>query len=757
MTTHEHAKAYAKLGWALVAIPAGSKGPTTFGWQSKATPPEHWANNPTHNIGLLHGLSGTVALDIDHMAHSRLICKALNIDLDAILASAPRIIGRADRGKVIFKAPKDQLTTRKIAWPVQGGPRKTEVIFELRAGSVQDVLPPSIHPDTGNPYRWEGDYTNLPELPEQLLTIWREWDRFRPQIMSLCPWAPNQAEKQPTLRKRQSDQPSVIDAYNKAVSITDALSKAGYKKIGTRWLSPNSGTGIPGVIVFDDGTAYSHHASDPFDPAHSFDAFEVYCQFEHMGSVNNAVKAAADWLQIDSLPQVKFEDRDKEREYLMHGAKVAEAFATRSEIPKHLLTIPGVLGDAVEFSNRTATKPQRQFDVQAALALGSVCMGRRWITDYDNMSSLYFLNVGLTGSGKEHANRTINRILETAQLPELIGPSGYTSASGILSALHAKPVHISIIDEFGNMLTSASAKGNHHKRDGLSMMMEAFGRQVGVLRNTGYATIGLTDSQKKAMDVAIHRPSLTILGMTTPSTFYEAIGGKDIASGFLNRFLIVESNIGRQKTSKPKGADVPESLINWCRMVATADGGGGNLQDIGPEFPPEPVYLEFGPDAIRLMDQFEDAILAQQDSLNNETLAAMLNRSREISMRLALIVAVSLGDAEITAEAMQWAIDYTDFYGARAISAMQKNMAEGEYDRDRKKAAEAIMRAGSVGLSIAELLKAVPSLGNMRKYDRDGILTQICMDYPIERVVAKTGKRGAPTIIHRRIIEEDTD
>jgi hypothetical protein len=94
-----------------------------------------------------------------------------------------------------------------------------------------------------------------------------------------------------------------------------------------------------------------------------------------------------------------------------------------------------------------------------------------------------------------------------------------------------------------------------------------------------------------------------------------------------------------------------------------------------------------------------------------------------------------------------------DFYGSKAISAMQKNMSEGEYDRDRKRAAESIIAAGSVGLSIAELLKAVPSLGNMRKYDRDGILTQICVDYPIERIVAKTGKRGAPTIIHRRLVD----
>jgi len=155
--THGYAQAYTALGWALVGIPAGSKAPSTFGWQTKAAPLDYWDKNPSHNIGLLHSLSGTVALDIDEMQNTRTIFEALNIDLDAILASAPRIVGRPDRGKVLFRAPDGvTLTTRKISWPMPDDPRKTEVVFELRAGSVQDVLPPSIHPDTGQPYTWAG-------------------------------------------------------------------------------------------------------------------------------------------------------------------------------------------------------------------------------------------------------------------------------------------------------------------------------------------------------------------------------------------------------------------------------------------------------------------------------------------------------------------------------------------------------------------------------------------------------------------------
>jgi hypothetical protein len=754
------AERYAALGMALVAIPAGSKAPTTFGWQQRATPPEHWRDNPTHNIGVLHSLSGTCALDIDDMASTRVICEAMNIDLDAILASAPRIVGRPDRGKVLFRAPADlQLTTRKISWPVEGDPRRTQVVFELRAGSVQDVLPPSIHPDTGNPYRWDGvPLEQIGAIPDQLLTIWRDWDRFRPQLMDLCPWR-RAATFTPPLRKARrlgNQSQSVIGAYNDAVPISEALEGAGYRRFGNRWLSPNSTSGLPGVVVFDDGRAFSHHASDPFDPEHSFDAFEVFCQYQHMGNASAAVKAAAEILQIAQMPEGPSKE---DREMIRHGAKVAKSLLAPAGgddgVPKHLLTVPGILGEVVAYSAKTCIKRQPQFDVQAALAIGAVAMGRRFVTDNRNMTGLYFLNIGKTGCGKEHANTVIEDVLEAAGMMHLRGPNGYTSAPGVLSALKDRPTHIAVIDEFGAMLASASAKGNQHKKDALIKLMEAFGRQTKTLRNMGYATMAMTDAQKKSLDVEIKCPSITLLGMSTPETFYEAVGAKDVASGFLNRFLIVESKRKRELSRSPAMIDPPHVVTEWVKASATACADdAGNLQDQGHEFPPAPVLIPFDKTARGLFRDYEQRINDWQDSLP-PTGADMLNRTREIAMRLSLIVTHSLGEREIGAAAAQWAIDYVDYYAKQTLDTMAKNLAEGETDDLRKRAADAIMAAGFDGLTMSELIGAVPRLGNLKKHDRDGLLAMVCSDYPVERLVSKPESgRGRSSIIHRRIQDD---
>jgi len=309
-----HADYCGKLEWYLVPIPAGSKGPTHTKWQTPertlSTPEaaqKFFENNPTLNVGLLHSASGTCAVDIDNVEYTRMIFEELGIDFDDLMQSAPQIVGRENRGKLLFNAPPD-LVMRKISWPTKDDPRRTEVVFELRAGPVQDVLPPSIHPDTGRPYRWEGRsiWDGLPDLPEQLLTIWREWDLFRPQMMGICPWIQRDA-RPPAKPRPPSDGPSVIDAFNAAHDIRSLLIQYGYKQTGKdRFLSPNSSTKLAGCIVFDDGRAFSHHQSDPFDEKHSFDAFEAYCQYEHQGNIKEAVKSAAALLNLNEKPRVEF-------------------------------------------------------------------------------------------------------------------------------------------------------------------------------------------------------------------------------------------------------------------------------------------------------------------------------------------------------------------------------------------------------------------------------------------------------------------
>ncbi len=170
---------YQAHGWQLCAIPAGSKGPTYEGWNTAGTP------NPGPGAGLLHSLSGTCALDIDHMQLARPFLAALGVDIDALLAapdSVQIVSGRLNRAKLLYAMPEPRPSRKLCRYehPVDG---KKYHAIELRCGarngeSVQDVLPPSIHPGTGKPYEWKfghpliADWRALPPLPEALLALW---------------------------------------------------------------------------------------------------------------------------------------------------------------------------------------------------------------------------------------------------------------------------------------------------------------------------------------------------------------------------------------------------------------------------------------------------------------------------------------------------------------------------------------------------------------------------------------------------------
>ncbi|MCY1304270.1 hypothetical protein D9M70_540160 [compost metagenome] len=178
-------------------------------------------------------------------------------------------------------------------------------MFELRAGLVQDVLPPSIHPGTGRPYTWRTPPAadGLPELPHDLLNVWNRWDVFKRMAEEACPWAPVAAplpEKRPAAPRR-GNQASVIDAFNQANDVEYLLQAHGYKKRGKKWLCPQSSTGLPGVTV-TEGRVFSHHGSDPLANGHQNDAFDVFCLLEHGGDVRAATKAAARALGVE-LPK----------------------------------------------------------------------------------------------------------------------------------------------------------------------------------------------------------------------------------------------------------------------------------------------------------------------------------------------------------------------------------------------------------------------------------------------------------------------
>ncbi|MBQ10470.1 MAG: hypothetical protein CMJ45_02850, partial [Planctomyces sp.] len=238
----DQARYYTMQGLCLVKIPPGQKKPLTTGWQRNpirkpTDAARHWSDHPNDNMGVLLGASGLVSLDVDDLDEARACLGRVGIDLDRLLAdpAIPKIQGNPKKVRLLFQAPAGDKLTRKAL-------RNDDVsVFELRGGSCQDVLPPSVHPETKQPYRWvpnPWEAGGIPVLPAQLLTLWRGWDELRPEMAT--------EQIQAALREYQRRSPASSDAEWDAVrteirgrlSVDKKLREMGVRQTGQKFSCP---------------------------------------------------------------------------------------------------------------------------------------------------------------------------------------------------------------------------------------------------------------------------------------------------------------------------------------------------------------------------------------------------------------------------------------------------------------------------------------------------------------------------------------
>jgi hypothetical protein len=154
-----HARRYSELGWAVVRC--DGKKPKGDGWQ-KTLPGEPgavagmwsvWGGR--FNLGLVLGTSGLVVVEYDKGGTEDAFLELLGGEL----LETPIVRTGSGRLHVYFADP--------------GGLEKVSRDgFELRVGGHQCLAPPSIHPETGEPYEWlSGREPELPLLavPERVL------------------------------------------------------------------------------------------------------------------------------------------------------------------------------------------------------------------------------------------------------------------------------------------------------------------------------------------------------------------------------------------------------------------------------------------------------------------------------------------------------------------------------------------------------------------------------------------------------------
>jgi hypothetical protein len=538
-------EAYVEAGLALVKIPHGLKAPKSKGWNK----PENCIVDVDaagkingSNIGLAHAYctpSPTGALDIDDMELAVPWLKEKGIDLQQLL-DAPGAVqitsGREGRAKLLYRLPSPMATAK----PEGSG-------IELRCAAkngttVQDVLPPSIHPDTGKPYEWIGDFHKIPPVPDALLSVWEKLS--------------GKPQKPPGAEPPAASAGAVIAFWESTKAVI---------KIDLQAMDPDCGYDA----WFKVGAAIYHESGG------SQDGLDVWTTWSARGKTYKPGECASKWASFRT---------DRSDKIGWKGAKNAGAQVDNpaGEVPEEDLSepsapvlgeisptiakdAPGVLGVLVNHYMTNARRPEHVYAIASALVTVVTLAGRNFRTPSGARMNVNLLVVGATGSGKHDIKARAEQIVAKYYHRPMKSFEGFlaqlVSAEGVWWYL-AKHHEVTYFDEEIGELFRHASKGGERWESVLRTLRLMFDSPDSTIPAPPY-------SQRKGGQEmpALTKPFLAVCGTTTEGVLSAQVG--ELASnGTLNRFTVLLCD-GKAVTQKPVYDSLPD-LKSWAGRLTRA-------------------------------------------------------------------------------------------------------------------------------------------------------------------------------------------
>ena len=308
------------------------------------------------------------------------------------------------------------------------------------------------------------------------------------------------------------------------------------------------------------------------------------------------------------------------------------------------------MGDLARYYYSTAIRPVPEIALAAAIATLSGVCGRSYNIS-DTGLNQYIVLLARTGRGKEGALGGIAKLMAAIRpmIPmadQFMGPSAFASGQALLKTVSKRPCFMSVLGEFGLTLQQISdARANSAEKMLKRVLLDLFSKSGwrDVLLPAVYA-----DSEKNTE--LVHAPCVTILGESTPETFYEGLDSSHISEGLIPRFMVIEYDGARPARNRNAGAPPPEELKKRFADMLTLSLTTANNGTCCP------VQIDAG--GMALLDGF-DAKADSRINSGNSVEAELWNRAHLKSLRLAGIIAVGVNPHQpvVTAEIAQWAIN----------------------------------------------------------------------------------------------------
>jgi hypothetical protein len=334
-----------------------------------------------------------------------------------------------------------------------------------------------------------------------------------------------------------------------------------------------------------------------------------------------------------------------------------------------LTHLPGVVGDCIEWIVGGARRPHRMMALGSAIGVVGTLVGRLIEGPTQSATHLFLMNLAPSAGGKGWPSKA-GKLLLRGVCPRhaLLGPEEWASAPGLWEFVHAHPLCICYMDEFGTELRKISTQGNN-------VFVSAINSTLKKLYNSWEEPTTAAKVSQEPLRIVC--PAVTIVATATPQAFFEAMTPGDLESGFFNRFLILPWTMRRaSEQDVPVGADnPPPALIEALKRLPRQKKPDPLEKMIDGSWPtPKRMHIGWGPGASDLYYSFSRSVDGWE--VGNARRYDAGRRACENAIRLATIVAIGRFSQSVDVEDIRWAIALVE----RSVDAAVGGLAE--YMRD---------------------------------------------------------------------------
>jgi hypothetical protein len=395
---------------------------------------------------------------------------------------------------------------------------------------------------------------------------------------------------------------------------------------------------------------------------------------------------------------------------------------------------PGFVGYLAQYIYENAPRPVREVAIVAALGLAAGICGKAYCVPQSGLN-LYIVLIARSGVGKEAMHSGIAAIVQalsevSPEVSKFVDFTEYASGPALSKAVTLNPCFVNVSGEWGRRLKRLAQEDG---RDGPMQQLRTV--MTNLYQKSGPQSIvgGIGYSNKENNVASVSGAAYSMIGETTPGTFYEALTENMMEDGFLSRFTIVEYP-GERPELNPKRAEAPGKMLvdHLAGVVGHADELIRNNKFI---------EVQRTREAYELLHSFNLECDNNIFGVDDESKRQMYNRAHLKALRISGLMASvdNHMNPVIVREHAEWAIDLV----RRDIAIMRKRMVEGDVgvgDGSRERKVMALLKKYLQMQTVAISYKIPPQM------HKDGVIPRSYIQLNVQKVSSFTNHRGGANV-----------